>query len=145
MKIISTVALSAFLFSACASFTGGKDYIAIGPQNLSVQVKDYEKMPVFTDRADIKRIWSGIGLIRIKKLPKNLNVIKAKIAEIKKFSASRGANAVIIEQYFDGDSSPKRPIMLAGYLVKYLDDVSQEDSAKITEFNMMSGIKDGAG
>ncbi len=129
------------LLSACATLTGNQDYIPIGPQNLSVQVTDYKKMPVYVARAEITRPWASLGLYRIKNLPNNRQVILREVEGIKKFAASKGAQAVIVNQYFEEQADVAYPITLAAYLVRYLDQVSTEDKAKIDEFAKIAAME----
>lgn len=129
------------LLSACATLTGSQDYIPIGPQNLSVQVTDYKKMPVYVARAEIKRPWASLGLYRIKNLPNNREFILREIDGIKKFAASKGANAIIVNQYFEEQSDVAYPVTLAAYMVRYMDNVSSEDKAKIDEFSKVAAME----
>ena len=129
------------LLSACATLTGSEDYIPIGPQNLSVQITDYKKMHVFITRSEIRRPWASLGLYRIKNLPNNREVILREVEGIKKFAASKGAQAVIINQYFEEQADVSYPITLAAYLVRYLDQVSAEDKAKIDEFAKIAAME----
>lgn len=140
MKKLSLLSLL-ILASACASLTGNQDYIPIGPQNLSVQVADYKKMPVFVARKEIQRPWASLGLYRIKNLPNNRQVILREVDRIKKIASQKGAQGVIVNQYFDENADPAYPITIAGYLVRYLDDVSAEDKAKMDEFSKISAME----
>lgn len=129
------------LLGACATLTGSEDYIPIGPQNLSIQVKNYKTLPVFVTRAEVKRPWASLGLYRIKNLPNNRQVIYNEIERIKKFSASKGAEAVIVNQYFEDNSDSAYPVTLAAYLVRYMDNVSAEDKAKMDEFSKIAAME----
>lgn len=129
------------LLSACATLTGSEDYIPIGPQNLSVQITDYKKMPVFITRAEIKRPWASLGLYRIKNLPNNRQVIIKEIDSIRKFAAAKGAQAVIVNQYFEEQADVAYPVTLAAYLVRYMDNVSDEDKVKIDEFAKIAAME----
>lgn len=129
--------LLAFILSslvACVSMQGKEDYIPIGPQNLSVQVKDGKDLPIFTHVTQITRPWSNIGIQRIKNLPNDPNVIEASILRLQNFAAAHGADALLIKQYFDQDNKNGRPITLATNLVKYLDNLTEEDIEIITKF-----------
>ncbi len=129
------------LLSACATLTGSEDYIPIGPQNLSVQITDYKKMPVFITRSEIRRPWASLGLYRIKNLPNNRQVILREVDGIKKFAAAKGAHGVIINQYFEEQSDIAYPVTLAAYLVRYMDNVSAEDKAKMDEFSKIAAME----
>ena len=123
-----------FSLSACVSMQGKEDYIPLGPQNLSVQVKDGKDLPVFTHVNQITRPWGNIGIQRIKNLPNDPKIIEETVLRMQNFAAAHGADALLIKQYFDEDDTTKRPISFATNLVKYLDDLNEEDTAKITQF-----------
>ena len=134
MKKYLSLTLVLLVLTACASMQGKEDYIPIGPQNLSVQVKNGKDLPVFNNVNQITRPWSNIGIQRIKNLPNNPKVIEENIAHLKNLAAARGANALLIKQYFDENDTNGRPVTLATNLVKYLDDLNEEDTEIITKF-----------
>ncbi len=134
MKKYLFLTLVLFTLTACVSMQGKSDYIPVGPQNLPVKVKDGKDLPVFTNVTQITRPWSNIGIQRIKDLPNDPKVIEASILRLQNFAASHGANALLIKQYFNEDSTNGRPITLATNLVKYLDDLSEEEIEIITKF-----------
>jgi len=142
MKTRLIILLPALLLAAaCTTLTGNYSYIPVGPQNLSVQVTDYKNIPIYINRSDITRPWSGIGLMRVQNLPNNQTVLAGQIESLKKKGAQKGADALIINQYFDDDNPGNPyPITLAAYLVKYLDNVSAEDKAKIEAFSKQAAI-----
>jgi len=139
-RIFGILAFAVFL-CACATIAGTQDYIPIGPQDLSVQVKNYKDMPVFVTRAEIQRPWASLGLYRIKHLPNDRTVIAQQIERVKKFAASKGAQAVIINQYFEESQDVTYPITLAAYLVRYLDKVSDADKVKIDNFSKIAAME----
>jgi hypothetical protein len=129
------------MFCACVTLTGTYSYIPIGPQNLSVRVEDSKSMPIFISRTDIKKPWASIGLMRIKNLPNDRKVITRELDKIKSESAKKGADALIVNQYFEDAYETQYPVTIAAYLVRYLDDVSDEDKAKIEEFATQAAIE----
>lgn len=129
------------LFCGCVSLTGTYSYIPIGPQNLSQTVADYKKMPVFVKRDDITRPWASLGLMRVKNLQNNREIISAEIEKLKALAAKKGADAVIINQYFDENAPSKYPITIAVYLVKYLDQLSEADQQKVQDFAAQAAIE----
>lgn len=132
------------LLCACATISGGSySYIPIGPQNLSITVKDPKKMPVYVAREDVKRPWASLGLIRIKNLPYKREVLSREVDRIKADAAKKGADAVIINQYFDENADKAYPVTLAAYLVKFLDEVSDADQQKILDFASKAAIESG--
>ncbi len=134
MKKYLFLTLVLFSLTACASMQGKSDYIPIGPQNLPVKVTEGKDLPVFTNVNQITRPWSNIGIQRIKNLPSDPKIIEASILKLQNFAAAHGANALLIKQYFDEDNTNGRPITLATNLVKYLDDLSEEEIEIITKF-----------
>jgi len=110
-----TLILLAALLCACASLSGTYSYIPIGPQNLSITVPDPKKMPVYTSRDDVGRSWASIGLIRIKNLPYNRDVITREVERIKTNAAKKGADAVIINQIFEEASDSTHDPLIDHY------------------------------
>lgn len=143
MKKYLLLTLVLLSVTACTSMQGKSDYIPIGPQNLSIQVKEGKDLPIFTNVNQITRPWSNIGIQRIKNLPNDQKIIEASILRLQNFAASHGANALLIKQYFDEDNHNGRPITLATNLVKYLDDLSEEDIEIITKFAQTAALTGG--
>lgn len=143
MKKCLLLALITISLTACVTVQGEEDYIPVGPQNLSVTVKDGKDLPVFTNVTQITRPWANIGVQRVKYLPNDPKVIDAYIEKFKNFAASHGGDALLIKQYFDEDTANKRPINLATNIVKYLDNInaSEEDKQKVTEFARTQSMK----
>ena len=134
MKKYLLLILVLFSLSACVSMQGKEDYIPVGPQNLSVKFTDGKDLPVFTHVTQIKRPWGNIGLQRIKNLPNDPKVIEKSILSMQNFAAAHGADAMLIKQYFNENETSGRPITLATNLVKYLDNLTEEDQKKIIQF-----------
>ena len=130
--LLLTVVL--FSLTACTSMQGKEDYIPVGPQNLSINVQNGKDLPIFTNVNQITRPWSNIGIQRIKHLPNDPQIIENSILKLQNFAAAHGADALLIKQYFDENDTNGRPITLATNLVKYLDNLSEEDIEKITKF-----------
>jgi len=143
MKKCLLLALIAISLSACSTMQGEEDYIPVGPQNLTVTVKDGKDLPVFTNVTQITRPWANIGVQRVKYLPNDPKIINAYIEKFKNFAAAHGGDALLIKEYFDEDSANKRPINLATNIVKYLDNInaSEEDKQKVTEFSRTMSMK----
>lgn len=130
------------LLCACASVMTNTDYIPMGPDGLSVQVTEASKMPVFTYLKDIKEPWAPIGMYRIKALPDDESVLKAEILKIKKAAAAKGANAIILNQFYDDAAAQEgHPITLAAYFVKYASEVTEEDKVKIQEYAELEKLR----
>ena len=141
MKKYLFLTLVLFSLTACVNMQGREDYIPIGPQDLSIQVKDGKDLPVFTNVNQITRPWSNIGIQRIKDLPNDQKIIESSILRMQNFAAAHGANALLIKQYFDEDSTNGKPVSLATNLVKYLDNLNEEDIEKITQFAKIAALR----
>ena len=143
MKKLLLPLIAIFVFGGCAaSLMGTTDYIPMGPDGLSVQVTEPSSMPVFVYLTDIKEPWAPIGMYRIKNLPDNDNLIKAEILKIKKAAAAKGANAIILNQFYDDAAAADgKPITLAAYFVKYVSQITKEDEAKIDEYAELESLK----
>jgi len=141
MKKYLLLTLIALTLTACVVAQGKEDYIPVGPQNLSIQVKEAKNLPVFTNVTQITRPWANIGVQRMKNLPNDPKVIDATIEKFKVFAAEHGGDAILIKQYFDEDAGNRNPINLATNIVKYLDNLSEEDEQKITQFARSAEMK----
>lgn len=51
------------------------------------------------------------------------------------------AQAVIVNQYFEEQADVAYPVTLAAYLVRYMDNVSDEDKVKIDEFAKIAAME----
>jgi len=130
------------LFCGCVSMTGTYSYIPVGPQNLSQTITDSKTMPVYVAREDITRPWAGLGLMRIKNLPNDRTVIAGEIEKLKLEAAKKGADALIINQYFEENApTMKYPVTIAAYLVKYLDELSEADQLKVQQFAQQAAME----
>ena len=143
MKKCLFLMLISLSLTACVVAQGKEDYIPVGPQNLSVQYKEGKDLPIFTNVTQITRPWANIGVQRMKNLPNDPKAIQDTISKFKNFAAAHGADALLIKQYFDEDNTNKRPINLATNIVKYLDNLTEEDDQKITEFAQTAALNKG--
>lgn len=142
MKKMILTLFAACVITGCASVVTNTDYIPMGPDGLSVQITDASKMPVFTYLKDIKEPWAPIGMYRVKALPDNDEIIKSEIVKIKKAAAAKGANAIILNQFYDDAAAQDgHPITLAAYFVKYASAVTEADKAKIQEYAELEKLR----
>jgi hypothetical protein len=139
-KIWAVLFFAAFC-CGCLSLTGSYSYIPVGPQDLTQTVSDGKKMPVFIAREEIKRPWAALGLMRVKKLPYKRDVIRGETERLKSEAAKKGADAIIVNQYVEENAQDAYPVTLAAYLVKYLDNLSDEDKIKVQEFAAVQAIE----
>ena len=135
--------IATLLLGACTSFMGKSNYVPIGPQDLSIQVQDAKNMPVFRNPDQVEKPSARIGFYQVQKLPNNKNVILKEIEKIKEFAAKRGANAIIIRQYFNDDNT-SYPVNISSYFLKYMDTITPEDEEKIQNFINTSVVSNGA-
>ncbi len=131
--------IAALFLSACTSFMGKTNYVPIGPQNLSRQIQNAKSMPVFLSPDQIDRPSARIGFYQVQKLPNDKGVILKEIEKIKDFAAKRGADAIILRQYFNDDNS-SYPVNISSYFLRYMDTITPEDEEKIQEFLTTSVI-----
>ena len=136
--LVLTILLSSL--TACLSMQGKEDYIPVGPQNLSVQVKNGKDLPIFTNVTQITHPWANIGVQRIKNLPNDPEVIKKAILKFQNFAAAHGGDALLIKQYYDEDNRNRHPVTLATNIVKYLDNLTEEDAEKIVQFSKLAAL-----
>ncbi|MDR1123047.1 MAG: hypothetical protein LBL61_00160 [Elusimicrobiota bacterium] len=141
MNKLFIFALVALFCGGCVSLAGSYSYIPIGPQDLTQTVSDGKKMPVFIAREEIQRPWAALGLMRIKNLPYKRDVIRQETERLKAEAAKKGADAVVINQYVEENARSAYPVTLAAYLVKYLDDLPDEDKIKVQEFAATQAIE----
>lgn len=124
------------LLGACASMQQANvDWIAIGPDfppNKSSRVE------VVADKADIKRPYGNLGLLRIKNLNPDRDSIKRGVARGRKIAASKGADVVLLGQYNSAeDGAPVPKVTLIIYAIKYVDNLSDADKKAIEEFEVL--------
>lgn len=134
MKKYLFLTLIALTLTACVVAQGKEDYIPVGPQNLPVKYKEGKDLPVFTNVTQITRPWANIGMQRMKNLPNDPKVINATIEKFQNFAAAHGGDAILIKQYFDEDAPKRNPITLATNIVKYLDNLTEDEYKTITDF-----------
>ena len=85
------------LLAGCATFeTSPLDWIPIGPEFSPTKVQDID---VVASAKEINRAYGNIGLLRIKNLKPDREVIKMGIEKGKKYAASKGADAILLGQY----------------------------------------------
>jgi hypothetical protein len=119
---------------------GTRSYIPIGPQNLSVQITDISQMPVYTASSEVSRIWAPIGLVRIQNLPNDGRVLTKELEKIKTDAAKLGAQALVVNRYFD-ENGGEYPVTIAAYYVKFMDRITTEDKEKVEAFASQAAIE----
>ena len=133
-KLAAFIALG--LLVGCATLdTSSLDWIAIGPEFSPTKVQDLE---VLASAKEIKHTYGNIGLLRIKNLKPDREVLKMGVERGKKFAASKGADAILLGQYnsaSDGAQDPRVTLII--YAIKYIDTVNDKDLKAMEEFDVL--------
>lgn len=124
------------LLVGCASLdTSSLDWIPVGPEFSPTKPQDVE---ILSSHKDITRAYGNIGLLRIKNLKPDREVLKMGVEKGKKFAASKGANAILLGQYnsaADGAQDPRVTLII--YAIKYMDTVNDEDLQAMDDFAVL--------
>ncbi len=136
MKKIGLFITLATLLVGCATLdTSSLDWIQVGPEFSPTKVQDLE---VIASAKEITRAYGNIGLLRVKNLKPDREVIKMGVDRGKKFAASKGADAILLGQYNSAADGAKDPrVTLIIYAIKYMDTLNEEDIKAMEEFEVM--------
>lgn len=122
--------------SACATLEQTNvDWIPIGPEFPATKVKDVE---IISGREDVTRPYGNLGLLRIKNLKPERDIILMGVEKGRKIAASKGADAIQIGQYNsaeDGATDPRVTLII--YAIKYVDNLSEADEKAIEDFKVL--------
>ena len=133
-KVFAWIALG--LLSGCASLdTSSLDWIPIGPEFSPTKAHEIE---VIASAQEIKRAYGNIGLLRIKNLKPDREVLKMGVEKGKKFAASKGADAILLGQYnsaSDGAQDPRVTLII--YAIKYMDTLNEADIKAMEDFEVL--------
>ena len=133
-KVFAWIALG--LLAGCASLdTSSLDWIPIGPEFSPTKVQNIE---VIASAKEIKRAYGNIGLLRIKNLKPDREVLKMGVEKGKKFAASKGADAILLGQYnsaSDGAQDPRVTLII--YAIKYMDTLNEADIKAMEDFEVL--------
>ena len=131
------IAVILFALVGCASLdTTSVDWIPIGPEFSPTKPQDIE---VIANAKDITRPYTNVGLLRIKNLKPDTEILKMGVEKGKKIAASKGANAILLGQYNSAsDGAPDPRVTLIIYTIKYLETVNEKDIKAIEDFEVMS-------
>ncbi|MBP5403666.1 MAG: hypothetical protein J6Y17_01080 [Elusimicrobiaceae bacterium] len=135
MKKIGLFITLATLLVGCATLdTSSLDWIQVGPEFSPTKVQDLE---VIASAKEITRAYGNIGLLRVKNLKPDREVIKMGVDRGKKFAASKGADAILLGQYNSAADGAKDPrVTLIIYAIKYMDTLNEEDIKAMEEFEI---------
>ena len=124
------------LLAGCATLEQSNlDWIAIGPDFPPTKAKNVQ---IIGSKSEITRPYGNLGLLRIKNLKPERDVLKMGVEKGRKFVASKGADAMLIGQYNsaeDGASNPRVTLII--YAIKYVDNLSEEDEKAIEDFEVL--------
>lgn len=134
--------LTLCMLAGCASMqTSSLDWIPIGPE---FSPNKDRPLQVIASAKEITQPYTNIGMLRVKNLKPDREIIKMGMEKGKKFVAEKGADAVLVGQYntaADGAQDPR--ITLIMYAVKYLDTVNDEDIKAMEEFEALGVLNEG--
>ena len=144
MKSTFYALFGVILLAGCASLQqADTDWIAIGPEFPPTKAKNIQ---IISGRQDITRPYGNLGLLRIKNIKPDRGNILMGIEKSRKIAASKGADAIQVNQYNSAEDDAADPrITLIVYAIKYVDDLTPEDKKAIEEFEvlgMLNGSND---
>lgn len=137
MKFKWMIAICAMLLAAgCATLQQvDTDWIPIGPEFPATKAKDVQ---IVSGRQDITRPYGNLGLLRIKNIKPDRDNILMGIEKGRKIAASKGADAIQINQYNSAEDDAAEPrITLIIYAIKYVDNLTPEDEKAIEAFEVL--------
>ena len=124
------------LLAGCATLEQSNlDWIAIGPDFPPTKAKNVQ---IIGSKSEITRPSGNLGLLRIKNLKPERDVLKMGVEKGRKFVASNGADAMLIGQYNsaeDGASNPRVTLII--YAIHYVDNFSAEGAKAIEDFKVL--------
>ena len=144
MKGIKSLILAAFVLAGCATLEQGRiDWIPIGPEFPPTNPKEIQ---IVGSRQDITRPYGNLGLLRIKNLNPSRDAILMGVEKGKKIAASKGADAIQLNQYNSAeDGAPNPQITLIIYAIKYVDKLTEADKKAIDNFEVMGILNERSG
>ena len=124
------------LLAGCATLEQSNlDWIAIGPDFPPTKAKNVQ---IIGSKSEITRPYGNLGLLRIKNLKPERDVLKMGVEKGRKFVASKGADAMLIGQYNSAEDGASNPsVTLIIYAIKYVDNLSEEDEKAIEDFKVL--------
>ena len=144
MKKLGFFAVIAAVLTGCATLDNSPiDWIPIGPEFSPTKVQDVE---VVASAKEITRAYGNIGLLRIKNLRPDREVLKMGVEKGKRFAAGKGADAILLGQYnsaSDGAADPRVTLII--YAIKYLDTVNEKDIKAMEEFDVLGILNERTG
>ena len=138
-KIFFVLAVFVFM-SACATMQqANMDWIPIGPEFPAK--KSADEIEIFTDKEQLTRPYGNVGLLRIKNLEPDRDTLKRGVQRALRFAASKGGDAVFLGQYNSAeDESPEPKVTLFVYVLKYGDNLTDEDKKALAAFELEGAL-----
>lgn len=136
------LALAGVLFLAgCATLQqADADWIPIGPDFPPTKAKDIQ---LVSSRQDVTRPYGNLGLLRIKNIKPDRENILMGIEKGRRIAASKGADAMQVNQYNSAEDDAADPrITLIIYVIKYVDNLTPEDQKAIEEFEVLGMLNE---
>ncbi len=144
MKKLGFFAAVILFVTGCATLDNSPiDWIPIGPEFSPTKVQNVE---VVASAKEITRAYGNIGLLRIKNLKPDREVLKMGVEKGKRFAAGKGADAILLGQYnsaSDGAADPRVTLII--YAIKYLDTVNEKDIKAMEEFDVLGILNERTG
>ena len=130
------------MLAACATMqTNSLDWIPIGPE---FSPNKDRPIQMISSAKEITQPYTNIGLLRVKNLKPDREILKMGVEKGKKFLAGKGADAILLGQYnsaADGAQDPR--ITLIMYAIKYMDTVNDEDIKAMEEYEVLGILNEG--
>lgn len=124
------------LLAGCATLEQSNlDWIPIGPDFPPTKAKHVE---IIGSKSEITRPYGNLGLLRVKNLQPDRDVLKMGVEKGRRFVASKGADAMLIGQYNSAEDGATEPrVTLIIYAIKYVDNLTEEDEKAIEDFKVL--------
>lgn len=135
MKKLGLFAALSLLVGCATMDTSPLDWIPIGPEFSPTKAQNVE---IVASAQEITRAYGNIGLLRIRNLKPDREVLKMGVEKGKKFAASKGADAILLGQYnsaSDGAQDPRVTLII--YAIKYMDTLNEADMKAIEDFEVL--------
>ena len=143
MRKLFLIGMGMFLLAGCATLRQmDTDWIPIGPEFPPTKPQDVE---VISGRQDVTHPYGNLGLLRIKNLKPDRDTLLMGVEKARKIVASKGANAMQINQYNSAEDDAAEPrVTLIIYAIKYVDNLTEEDEKIIKNFEVLGMVNDTA-
>ena len=141
MKLKFFALFSVLLLTGCAALQqADTDWIPIGPEFPPTKAKNIE---LVGSRKDVTRPYGNLGMLRVKNIKPDRENILMGIEKGRRIAASKGADAIQINQYNSAEDDAADPrITLIIFAIKYVDDLTPEDQKAIEEFEVLGMLNE---